>query len=123
MIVLVELVLELLVELFGETLIDVAVHRFGGGETGRTTARIILFALLGAAIGAASLFLFPAHFIRTAGLRITSVLLTPILAGAAFAWIGGRRERKGKPVSSLEAFWPAYAFALAMAVVRYYGAE
>src|SRR5688500_18546512 len=119
----IELVIELLITFFGESLLDLAAHALGRSDRAhQTLLRMIVFAVLGAIVGGVSLVLFPTHFIRDAGLRIASLVLTPLVVAAAFAWIGGRRERKGKHVSALEAFWPAYTFALAMAVVRYFGA-
>jgi len=47
----------------------------------------------------------------------------PLIAGALFAMLGRARDRRGKPVSTLEAFWPAYLFALAYAVVRHLAAK
>lgn len=119
----IEVVLELLLTLFGETLLDSLVHKFAGSDRAmRMALRIVIFAGLGAFVGGLSLLLFPIHFIRDADLRLVTLIVTPFLAGAIFAGVGRRRLRHEKHVSALETFWPAYAFALAMALVRYFGA-
>lgn len=119
----IEVILELLLTLFGETLLDSLVHKFAGSDRAmRMALRIVTFAILGAFAGALSLLLFPVHFIRDANLRLVTLILTPFLAGTLFAFVGRQRLRHDKYVSGLETFWPAYSFALAMAVVRYFGA-
>jgi hypothetical protein len=120
----IELLLELLLEVLGWGFFDIAVHIVGESDRARRILlNIVIFSLLGAALGAGSLVLLPAHMVRDPKLRLASLLATPFIAGILFSFIGRRRERKGKPVTTLEAFWPAFSFALAMAVVRYYGAE
>lgn len=118
-----ELILELLLELFGEAIFDAATHSVrDSGRVRRTVVRVLFFGAAGAAIGALSVVLVPVHLIRDADVRLLAVVLTPITAGIVFAAAGRRRRRKGKRVTGLEAFWPAFAFALAMALVRYFGA-
>ena len=112
----IEIILELLVGLFGEGLIESPKAR-------RAVVRLMVFTFLGAAIGAASLLVFPTHFIRNQSLRAASLLVTPIIAGVTFATIGRLRADELKAVSALEAFWPAFAFALAMAIARFLGAS
>lgn len=119
----VELVLELLFEIFGEALFDVAAHSVReSGRVRRTIVRVLIFGVAGAAIGAVSIVLVPFHLVRDPQLRMLAAGLTPITAGIVFAAVGRRRARKAKRVTGLEAFWPAFAFALAMALVRYFGA-
>ena len=120
----IELLLELLLEILGWGFFDIAAHLVGESDRAqRTVINIVIFSLLGAALGAGSLVLLPTHMIRDPNLRLASLVGTPFVAGILFSFIGNRRERKGKPVTTLEAFWPAFSFALAMAVVRYFGAE
>lgn len=118
-----ELAMELILELFGEGLLDVALHAVGESERARRRARrIVLFAFVGAGIGALSLLVFPELVIADPTLRVSSLVLSPLLAGLTLAIVGRRRRRDARLVTSLESFWPAFTFALAMAAVRYFGA-
>jgi hypothetical protein len=120
----VEFLFEVVIGLFGEGLLDVIAHLAGESKRGwRRLMLILAFAALGAIVGALSLLLFPVHFIRGEGARLAYLAIAPLIAGATFALVGRRRERKGKRVVRLESFWPAFTFALAMALVRYFGAE
>lgn len=120
----IEILLELLLEVLGWGFLDIAAHFAGESDRARRILiSIVIFSILGAALGAGSLVLLPAHMIRDPNLRLASLVATPFISGILFSFIGRRRERKGKPVTNLEAFWPAFSFALAMAVVRYFGAE
>ena len=85
-------------------------------------AYILIYGSIGAVIGVASLLVFPYHLIRHTGIRAVALLVIPTVAGLVFALVGRRRRRAGKQVSSLEAFVPAFAFALAMSATRYFGA-
>lgn len=118
-----ELILELVVSLFGELLLDGVLHLAGESDRAkRTVLKMLLFAFIGAAVGWATVLIFPTHFIRHAQWRIAYLVVSPFLAGWLFGVIGNVRERKGKRVSAMEEFWPAFTFALALAVVRYFRA-
>jgi hypothetical protein len=115
--------LEFIISFAGEWLVDVALLGSGSSDgSQRIALRILVFAVLGAIVGAITLWLFPEHFIRNQQLRVASLVLSPVVAGAVFTAVGRRRNRKGKRVSALETFWPAYTFALALAVARHYWA-
>ncbi|HEX7151900.1 MAG TPA: hypothetical protein VF618_10460 [Thermoanaerobaculia bacterium] len=118
-----EFIAELLLELFAEGLLDLGSHALDDSVHARRILRVVLSAAAGAAVGGLSLLVFPDHFIRSAALRLASLIVTPLLAGGVFAAIGRRRVRKGKRASALEAFLPAFVCALALALVRYYGAS
>ena len=119
-----ELIFEVIAYVFGEVLFDLAFHWVGTSDSAiRRLLLIVFFAFCGALIGGLSLLPFPEHLIRSSDLRLASLVLTPIVAGTLFALYGRGRLRKGKEISALEEFWPAFSFALAIAVVRYFGAE
>jgi uncharacterized membrane protein YfcA len=118
-----ELILELIVSLFGELLVDGVLHLAGESDRAkRTVLKMLLFGVIGAAVGWVTLLIFPTHFIRDAQWQIAYLVVSPLLAAWLFSVIGNVRERKGKRVSAVEQFWPAFTFALALAVVRYFGA-
>ena len=121
-----EFLLELIIELVGEAVVDSLTHVIGDSGRWRIAAHIaayiFIYGAIGAVIGVASLLVFPYHLIRHTTIRAVALLAIPMVAGVVFALVGRRRRRAGKQVSSLEAFVPAFAFALAMSAARYFGA-
>lgn len=115
-----EILLELLLTLVGEFFGDVLIHVFT--ETRRVGRALALLghAALGAALGAGSLVFAPAHLIASPGLRAMNLGLTPVVAGLLMMWIGATRRRREKRVVGLEHFTPGFVCALAFAVVRYF---
>ncbi len=77
------------------------------------------YVLLGAAAGAASLWLLPGLFIKSDGLRFANLIITPLLSGAVMAWMGSWRRRHDKNTLRIETFTYGYCFAFSMAVVRF----
>ncbi len=80
---------------------------------------VLGYALLGAGLGALSLWAFPGHLTREGWPRLLNLVLTPVLAGLAMAWLGRWRARRGDPVLRIDRFAYGYLFALAVAVVRF----
>ena len=119
----IEILIEVLVDLFGEVLLDIVVHAVGGRRESPAVLRLLFFASMGGVVGALSLLVLPRHFIRSSDLRLVALAITPIVAGALFSWVGRSRRKRDRQASALEAFWPAFSCALAMAVVRYFGAR
>ncbi|HYK05643.1 MAG TPA: hypothetical protein VE974_28095 [Thermoanaerobaculia bacterium] len=117
--ILFELVLQIVVELFGEALL----HSFSESTGARRLFTLLGYALLGAVFGALTITFMPAHLIRNPDLRIANVVMTPLLVAALMSWIGATRRRKEKRVVRMEEFTHAYAFALSFAVARYFGAD
>lgn len=76
------------------------------------------YALLGAAAGAISLWIFPQRFIATPWLRTLNLVITPIAAGAVMSAIGMWRRKNDKELIRLDRFAYGFLFAFAMAIVR-----
>ena len=81
------------------------------------------FAICGAMAGGISLLILPASPIADIELRRVNLIVTPLVAGGAMALIGRRKERRGIRTNRLDRFGYAFAFALAMAAVRYVWAK
>nr|WP_283254712.1 hypothetical protein [Luteimonas galliterrae] len=77
------------------------------------------YAIFGAALGAASLFLFPEHFMPSGTWRLANLIATPIAAGLLMAAFGAWRARRGQAVFRIDRFSYGYLFALSLALVRY----
>ena len=111
---------ELLVSLFGEVLLELGwrgVFSVFEKEPHPMLASVG-YPILGAAVGALSLWPFPALFVHSHGGRIVNAVVTPVLAGASMAAIGAWRRRRGQRVVLIDRFAYGYLFALAMALVR-----
>lgn len=80
---------------------------------------VLGYALLGAGVGALSLWAFPSHLTRDGWPRLVNLVVTPVLAGLAMALLGRWRARRGDPVLRIDRFAYGYLFALAVAVVRF----
>jgi len=81
------------------------------------------FVLLGAMAGGISLLILPRSPISNLALRKINILVTPLVAGGVMMLIGRQRDKWGQTLVRLDRFGYAFVFALAMAVVRYIGAE
>lgn len=126
-----EFILELIVEIFGEFLLqfvfealsEAGLRLVGKPPSERAPVRPWLavcgYVLLGAGCGAVSLWLFPTFFVRSHAGRVVSLIATPVLAGACMAALGAWRRRRGEELLRLDRFAYGYAFALAMAAVRF----
>ena len=114
-----EILLELLLMLVSELFGDVLIHIFT--ET-RRIGRVLAFlgyTVLGAALGAGSLVFVPAHLIGSPALRGVSLGVTPVLSGLLMMGIGAARRRRELRVVGLEHFTAGFVCALAFGVVRY----
>lgn len=83
----------------------------------------IAYAALGALAGWGSLLLFPSLFITSGVMRVVSLLVTPLLAGASMAALGEWRRRRNEEPVLLARFTYGFLFAFVMAAVRYFGAN
>lgn len=123
----VEFLVELLLEAFGQGLIELAVEAIGrltGGVFGRRdrthpAVSGVGLLLLGVCIGGVSAFVWPARLFPLGPLPGLSVLISPSLNGLAAEWIGRWQERRGKPRSAMATFWGGGLFALGFAATRF----
>ena len=123
-----EFIFELLFEIFGELLLQIAFEllaEFGWRRLQQPFKKApnpllagVGYALFGAVAGGLSLWWFPNLFIGSPVGRIANVIVTPILSGAAMAALGAWRRRRDQPTVLLDRFAYAFIFAMAMALVR-----
>jgi hypothetical protein len=125
-----EFIFELLFEIFGEFILqfvfealsEVGLHAFGKSSARRPSSpwlAVAGYVVLGGLCGALSLWLFPTFFVRSHAGRGISLVVTPVLAGAAMALVGAWRRQRGQELLRLDKFAYGYAFALSMAAVRF----
>ena len=128
-----EFLLEALFQFVGEILLQIlfeAIAEFGFHSVKETLKRpknpfvaTAGFFLWGALAGGISLLIFPLSFIASTHLRLLNLLVTPIAAGGIMGLLGKLRQRRGQVLVGLDRFFYAFAFALAMALVRYFLAK
>jgi hypothetical protein len=121
--------LEALIELIGEIVLQVVFEALA--ELGLRSVvapfqkspnpwlAAIGYLLFGAAVGGASLWLFPTHFVKHQNLRILNLLVTPVIVGLLMCLIGAWRLRRGHVLLRIDRFAYGYLFALSLAVVRF----
>jgi hypothetical protein len=125
-----EFLFELIFEIFGEFILqfifealsELGLHLFrrpSQREPARPWLAVAGYVLLGLGCGALSLWIFPGFFVKSHVGRVVSLVVTPVLAGLSMAALGAWRRRRGDELLRLDRFAYGYAFALAMAAVRF----
>ena len=112
---------EILLQLLFEAAAELGFHSLK--ETFRGSANPTLatlgFFLWGLLAGGVSLLLVPKSFISDPTLRLLTLIVTPFVAGTIMAQIGKLRERHSQNLVGLDRFGYAFAFALAMGLMRF----
>ena len=109
-----EIFVQALFECLGELVIDQTFRR--SPSTHRL--RVGFYAMLGLAAGFISLLVLPRHSLGNATWRIAALVINPALIGFLMMRLGRWRERRKGRAYGLEAFWPAWAFAFSLGLVR-----
>jgi hypothetical protein len=123
--ILFELLAELLFQIVGEVLVELGLRSLAQPFRQRPNIwlAVLGYALLGALVGALSLWAVPHHLTRDGWPRLLNLVLTPVLAGLAMTLMGRWRARRGEALLRIDRFACGYLFALAVAVVRYHFAD
>lgn len=121
--VVVELLLELVVQVVAELLVELGVR--GAAKLGTRESKPLVaalgYALLGAALGGASLWLWPQALIDDS-LRIAQLIAGPLLAGCMMAGIGVLVRRRGLESVRIESFFFGWLLAFSLSLVRFLAA-
>lgn len=128
-----ELLLEAFLELIAAAVLDLASRALAGLFTSLAEAaqdnRVLAglaYALLGVLAGAVSLVVLPhplMHREHPIGFHGISLLISPVIAGLVMSSVGAVLRRWGKKVAPVESFGYAFAFALGMALIRFWFAK
>jgi hypothetical protein len=128
--VIAELFLEAFLEVIAATVVDLASRVLLGLFTGLAEAvkdnRFLTgftYALLGALAGALSVLILPHTLIhREPPIRFhgMSLIISPIIAGLVLSSVGVFMRRWGKKAIPIETFSYGFAFALGMALIRFF---
>jgi hypothetical protein len=135
-----EVIFELLFEFLAEYLLaflwELLASTFGSMLNSRTTASNInatenlparpfklgWFGRLvgGAALGALSVWLFPASFAKTLDVRLAVLIGVPIACGMSMGLIGSFKRKHGRETAALESFRNGFLFALPFVAIRFF---
>lgn len=109
----------------GELLVELGLHSVAEPFRRRPNVWVSLlgYLLLGALVGALSLWLFPSQLTRDGWPRLLNLVVTPVIAGLAMMLVGRWRARRGDPVLRIDRFAYGYLFALTVALIRFNFAE
>jgi hypothetical protein len=80
---------------------------------------LIGYSIIGAALGALSLLVFPKHFAASTPLRLATLAFAPIASALAVLPLLPLLHRSDEPGDSWRRFWNAYAFSLTFALIRF----
>lgn len=123
--ILFEILGELLLQLFGESLVEIGLQALA--EPFRKSPHPWLAApgylVFGAVAGGLSLLLFPNYLMPTQSWRVYNAALAPVAAGLCMMALGAWRARRGQPVLRIDRFWYGYLFALAFGLIRFWFAH
>ncbi len=121
--IIIEIVLELLINVFAELLFEVgltvlkeSIRRNGASYP---ILACIGYALLGCVAGGLSLLVFPRQYMRSERYHGLGLLLIPILAGSVMAGLGAIKSKMGKRVIRLDTFSFGFVFAFFMTLTRF----
>jgi hypothetical protein len=128
-----ELLLEAFMELIAAAVLDLASRALLDLFTGLTDAikenKVLsgfMYGLLGVFAGELSLLVLPHRLIHRQhpiGFHGISLLISPIIAGLVLSSVGAVMRRWGKKVTPVETFGYGFAFALGMALIRFFFAK
>jgi hypothetical protein len=84
------------------------------------TLACIGYVFLGGVVGGLSLLLFPHPLFHRSRVPGLSVVVSPILAGLGMSLMGSALRKRNKKAMQIESFGYGFAFALGMALVRFF---
>jgi len=125
--------IEILLEFFGETLLQVVLQVFA--EVGMHSVNGMRdpdrrrpvnpwlagtgYLIFGVIVGGISLWFRPELFLASNTLRLLNLIATPAAAGLAMMGMGALRRRRDQPLIRLDRFAYGFIFAFGTSVTRY----
>ena len=114
---------EAILQIAGQVLIEMGLGAIGHSFQQRSRAHPVIagigVVLLGGLSGAAASVVLPGRVFDGASVRGASLILSPIIAGAAMEVYGRWCDQRGRARSYVASFWGGGLFALSMALVRF----
>lgn len=116
---------ELAVQFIAEVLVELGIRSVSGPFRRPLNPWLAFlgYCVFGVIVGAFSVWAFPDHFTPNTTWRMVNLIVTPVLVGCCMAAIGAWRLRRGDSLFRIDHFSYGYAFALTLALVRFFFAE
>jgi hypothetical protein len=121
-----ELILELVLELFGEVIFQVLMeaglataHEAAGRKNRNPILATVGYGMLGAILGALSLWLLPMRLFGHAPVSGLSLVVSPLVMGIVMQLWGGLRRARGHRTTNLATWYGGAAFAFGLSLVRF----
>jgi hypothetical protein len=127
--------LEVLLEIFFEAAFEFAAEFIGDiilrgfaavfdtSEFKNPWLSCIGYVFLGGVAGGMSLLIFPHPLVHPSRIPGLSVVISPVLAGLGMSILGSTLRKRNKKTMQIESFGYGFAFALGMALVRFFFAK
>jgi hypothetical protein len=115
-----EAAFEFVADLLGALVVRMFEWVFDRSEIATPVFAFLAYLCFGMVAGGLSVLLFPHRLIRPAGLPGLSLILSPTLAGLGMALIGSAQRKRNKRPTQIESFSYGFAFALGLALVRFF---
>jgi hypothetical protein len=124
--------LEMFLEIFFEAAFEFAAESLGAliwrgvmevfdtSEFRNPLTACIGYLFLGGVAGSLSLLFFPHPLVHRSRFPGVSVVISPILAGLGMSLVGSTLRKRSKNAMQIESFGYGFAFALGMALVRFF---
>lgn len=119
LIILIQFLLELVLEVFANLPFQWASRRRNREYPDSIAFSSLCWFLCAALLGAFSLWAFPQTLIATPALRITNLIIAPLLSGGIFYWLAQRRCDDNPILIPRNHLWQAFWFTLGFTVVRF----
>ena len=114
-----EFILEVLLEILAELGLRSVGEAFNRREKRNPFFAVPGYLLLGFIAGGISLLLFPQSFIRSESFHGISLVIIPLLGGAAMSGVGMLRRKRGEELIQLDSFAYGAIFAFGMELIRF----
>jgi hypothetical protein len=118
---LIELLLELLIQVFGGVLFELGLRTLAApfSKESNPWLAAVGYALLGAICGGVSLWPFPEHMVAHPAWRLINLGITPVAAGLSMSLLGAWRAKHGQDLIRIDRFSYGYLFAMGLGLVRF----
>ncbi len=94
-------------------------HLFNPARFTNSFLAAVSYFCFGVLTGAISLFFFSHSILPPRGIHGLSLIVSPVLTGAAMSFLGGLLRKMHKRITRIESFSYGFAFALGVALVRF----
>jgi hypothetical protein len=115
-----EAAFEFAAEFFGALILRGVAAVFDSSEFKNPWLACIGYVFLGGVAGGLSLLFFPHPLVHPSRVPGLSVIISPVLAGLGMSMVGSTLRKRNKRTMQIESFGYGFAFALGMALVRFF---